>query len=425
MKDKLIKKLPNRPGVYFFKKGKEILYIGKATSLRNRVKSYFSKDPEGKSTSYGAGLIETRGPLIVKMVQEANNIDWQETDSVLEALILEAKLIRQHTPPFNVREKDDKSFLCVEFTRERFPRVLLVRARDASRGERFGPFTSAQSIREALRILRRIFPYSTHPPEKISGPNPRSRPRGCFEYEIGLCPGTCVGAINAADYRRNVRHLRMFFRGQKKMLLRTLAKEMRAAAKVTEFERAEKIRRQIFALRHIQDVALIGEEQIAMRKSPKREPRIEGYDISNISGTSAVGAMVVFQGSRPTKAEYRRFRIRTVAGVNDTGMLAEILKRRFGRNSEAAPSESNWALPQLILIDGGVGQVNAARQVVAEAGYRIPVVGIAKGPDRKKNEVIGRIPAGFDIKTLVAVRDEAHRFAMNYHRKVRARRIFE
>ena len=408
---KLCKDLPATPGVYLMRdRSGRVLYVGKAVNLKRRARSYFERPQE---------------PRIKELVGRIASIAHARTDTAIEALILEAKLIRQHTPPFNVREKDDKSFLCVEFTRERFPRVLLVRARDASRGERFGPFTSAQSIREALRILRRIFPYSTHPPEKISGPNPRSRPRGCFEYEIGLCPGTCVGAINAADYRRNVRHLRMFFRGQKKMLLRTLAKEMRAAAKVTEFERAEKIRRQIFALRHIQDVALIGEEQIAMRKSPKREPRIEGYDISNISGTSAVGAMVVFQGSRPTKAEYRRFRIRTVAGVNDTGMLAEILKRRFGRNSEAAPSESNWALPQLILIDGGVGQVNAARQVVAEAGYRIPVVGIAKGPDRKKNEVIGRIPAGFDIKTLVAVRDEAHRFAMNYHRKVRARRIFE
>jgi excinuclease ABC subunit C len=408
----IFKNLPETPGVYLMKDGNgRILYIGKAANLKRRVSSYFLRPHDSR---------------IEKLVSEIRKIDYKKTESALEALILEAELIKKHEPPFNIKEKDDKSFLYVEITDEEFPRVLLTRGRRLEKQSyevkpskfKFGPFTSASSIREALRIIRRIFPYNVHPPEKI-----KKFTRTCFDYEIGLCPGTCVGLINKTDYAKNVRNIKLLFEGKKSKILKNLEKEMKSAGRRLEFEKAEKLKRQIFALRHIQDVALIADEQI---RNSIREPadeiqnseqRIEGYDISNISGTSAVGSMVVFTNGQPDKNEYRKFRIRTIKKSDDVGMLKEILRRRFSRTSPAG----GWPLPALILIDGGKGQVNGAKEVLEEIGLRIPVIGIAKGAKRKKNEFIGEVPKGFDKKTLIKVRNEAHRFAVSYHRVLRGR----
>ena len=196
---------------------------------------------------------------------------------------------------------------------------------------------------------------------------------------------------------------------------------MKAASAALEFEAAEKLKRQIFALRHIQDVALISSDAplFSTGYRPMANSRIEGYDVSNISGTSAVGSMVVFCGGKPDRTEYRKFKIRTITGSNDFGMLKEVLRRRF--RHPAAKGGFGWALPDLVLIDGGRGQVNAAEEVLSETGLKIPVVGIAKGPERKRNDIIGFLPKGFDKRTLILVRDEAHRFAIQYHKKVRAR----
>ena len=218
-------KFPDSPGVYFFLKGKEVLYIGKATSLRDRVKSYFGKD-----------LIETRGPIILDMVFKADKIKWKITDSVLEALILEAELIKKHQPIFNVQEKDDKSFLYVEITKETFPRVVLVRGKDNPSASAFGPFISGSSLREALKILRRIFPWNTHPENEIG-----KLKRECLQRQIGLCPGTCVGAIDRKAYLKNIAKLKLFFKGRKKKIVATLEREMAAASKKLEFEEAGKI----------------------------------------------------------------------------------------------------------------------------------------------------------------------------------------
>lgn len=396
----LYKNLPDSPGVYLMKDGAgRILYVGKAGNLRRRVSSYFSRPMESR---------------LEKLLSEVVKIDCEKTDTAIEALMLEAELIKKHEPPFNIKDKDGRSFLYVEITRDKFPRVMLARGRSIVYGKRYGPFTSASSIREALRIIRRVFPFNTHKAEKSGGENRRP----CFDYEMNLCPGVCAGAISRPDYLKTVKNIQLFFEGKKSRILKNLEKEMAVAGRNLDFEKAARIRGQIFALRHIQDVALIQENRLEHpRESGMKsgDYRIEGYDISNISGASAVGSMAVFVDGKPDKNEYRKFKVRTVSGSNDVGMMKEILRRRF---------KNNWPLPDLILVDGGLGQVNAARQVLSEAGLKIPAVGIAKGPARNRNEFIGGVPAGVDLRVLIKVRDEAHRFGISYHKKLRSREFF-
>ena len=412
------KKLPETPGVYLMKDAAgRVLYVGKAGNLRRRVSSYFERPHDVR--------IEA---LVVKI----KKVDYEKTDTALEALIREAELIKTLMPPFNVREKDDKSFLYIEITKEKFPRVLLVRGKDgAGQGKRYGPFVSASSVREALKILRKIFPWSMHDPERVG-----KFARPCFDCEIGLCPGTCVGAISREEYLKNIGRLQFFLEGEKKRLLQSLTKEMSAAGKKLEFEKAERLRRQIFALQHIRDTALIADSEVLVPAGRgTRSYRIEGYDISNTSGTSAVGSMVVFENGEPDKNEYRKFKIRSVFKPNDVGMLTEILERRFkhfsgGRvrvgqmgnahkGSGDVGVQNGWRLPDLVLIDGGIAQANAARRVLLRTGLRIPIVGIVKGPERKRNDILGAIPKGVQKATLVRVRDEAHRFAIGYYKALR------
>ncbi len=403
MKASEYRKLPETPGVYIMKDAAgQILYVGKAGNLRRRVSSYFERPHDVR---------------IQTLVSRIASVDHRNTDTAIEALILEAELIRKFMPPFNVKEKDDKSFLYITITKEKFPRVLLVRGRDLAgdAGKRFGPFTSASSAREALKVLRKIFPWSTHDPDRIG-----TFARPCFDYEIGLCPGTCVGAVSRKDYLKNIANLKLFLAGKKARVVRNLEMEMAAASRGLEFEKAEKLRRRIFALKHIEDTAFISDSEVVLPgpAGVSRRPfRIEGYDISNISGTSAVGSLVVFTDGTPDRDAYRKFRIRTVSGSNDVAMLTEVLTRRL-RHLE-------WPLPDLFLIDGGLPQANAAHRVVRSAGLRIPVVGLAKGPERKRNDVVGALPKGVTIKTLIQVRDEAHRFAIGYHKALRRARSLE
>ncbi|MBI2035096.1 MAG: excinuclease ABC subunit UvrC [Candidatus Liptonbacteria bacterium] len=420
---KAISRLPDSPGVYLMRgKGRVVLYIGKAGNLQRRVSSYFL--PASPIAGQGGRPQENR---IQKLVTEIRKIDYRQTETAIEALILESRLIKKYLPPYNIREKDDKSFLFVEITREKFPRVLLVRGKDGSHGLRFGPFTSASSIREALRIVRKIFPFNTHPSQSASKVTIgvrtfEARPktpvefgqRGCFNWQIGLCPGVCVGQVSSALYKKTINNIKLFFEGKKQKIIKKLEKEMQSFAEALEYERAEKIKRQIFALQHINDVALISEVDNQAPGVGCQVSRIEGYDISNISGTSAVGSMVVFVNWKPDKKEYRKFKIKTIVGANDVGMMKEVLARRF---------QNNWPVPNLILVDGGLGQVNVARKVLSEFGLGIPVVGIAKGAKRKRNDIIGTLPPGFNKKTLIQVRYEAHRFAISYHKKIRGRKF--
>lgn len=383
---KIPKNIPQSSGVYLIKKRKEILYIGKAGNIQKRVESYF-RSSDNK---------------IKKLINDATSISFLKTETVIEALILEAKLIKKIKPSYNVKEKDDRSFLYVAFTKEKFPRVILVRGREMRKKdfkEVFGPFVSSSNIQEALKIIRRIFPFSAHDPKKKFN-------KPCFDYEIGLCPGTCINKVDRKEYLKNISNIKKFFKGEKAGILKSLKKEMLFYSNNLNFEKAEKIKRQINAVLHIRDTSLITAESFA----EKRKERWEGYDISNISGVFAAGSMVVFEDGEPKKEEYRKFKIRTINKANDVGMLREVLSRRF---------KKTWLLPFLILVDGGKGQVSATRDVLNSCGLKIPVIGVAKGEKRNKNEFIGIIPKGINKKDLLYLRDEAHRFAINYHKKLR------
>lgn len=399
-----IKKLPDLPGVYFFKNTQgEILYVGKATSLRDRVRSYFAND-----------LIETRGPLLVKMLGEAVNVDFEETDSVLEALINEANLIKKHQPPYNTREKDDKSFNYVIVTKEDFPRILTIRGRELEQAEyeesqvylsKFGPFTQGASLREALKIVRRIFPYRDKCMPNSDKP--------CFNAQIGLCPGVCAGIFSQKDYKKTIRHIILFFEGKKKKLIKNLEREMKAYAKNREFEKASQVKRTIFALQHIQDIALIKNNRL-----PKTEGietfRLEAYDVAHMAGKDVVGVMTVVEDGEARRDQYRRFKIKENPGVNDTGALKEILKRRLNHDE--------WPLPQIIVVDGGKAQINVANLVLEERGLKIPVVSVLKDERHKPREILGKQPLITDRESdILMVNSEAHRFAIAYHRNLRGR----
>jgi excinuclease ABC subunit C len=414
IKEKL-KKLSKTPGVYIFKdKSEEILYIGKATNLKSRVGSYFP----GRGDRHN----------VTAMMDKIHYIEIRKTETVLEALILEANLIKKHKPKYNIEGKDDKSFSYFVITSEEFPRVLIFRESDFSnkkyrekvytKAKIYGPYTSKVQMLIALKIIRKIFPFHARS-EKSE--------KGCLASQIGLCPGPYDGNISKTDYKKNIKGIRMILEGKKKRLVKTLEKEMKIFAKEENFEKAAEARNKIFALTHIQDIALISENRDAInRVSAGASMRIEAYDISNISGTFGVGSMVVFQGREENKSEYRKFKIKTIEGADDTGMMREILTRRF-RNS--------WKLPNLIILDGGRGHVNMAEKVLEELGLNIPLIGVAKGPTRKIEDyklVFSRkFPATNshfskeirkileDKKIIERITDEAHRFAISYHRKLR------
>ena len=241
-------KLPDAPGVYFFKREGKILYVGKATSLRDRVLSYFSAD-----------VIETRGPRIVDMVAKADRISFQKTDSVLEALLLEAELIKKLEPPYNTEGKDDKSFNYIVITNENFPRVLVVRQKDLNskleaRSHKlktiFGPFPHGSLLKEALRIIRKIFPFRDNKCQPNQG-------KPCFNRQIGLCPGVCTGEITKEQYVKTIHRIKLFFGGKKTQILKNLELEMETVARIRNFERAGGIKKTLFALKHIQDISLI------------------------------------------------------------------------------------------------------------------------------------------------------------------------
>jgi len=387
-KEKLISKMkhfPDSPGVYFMRdKNRRILYIGKASSLKRRVLSYFQRPQETR---------------LEQMLSQVRNIDTQKTDSVIEALFLENDLIKKYKPKYNVKLKDDKTFLGIFITKEDWPKVMPARITEKlPKGEFYGPFPETSSVREALQIIRKIFPFrvSCIP---LSG-------KACLEYHLGMCPGVCIGKISKEDYQRTIKQIKLFLKGHKKQVISDIQKQMRVAAKNLEFEKAAKLRDRVFALKHIQDVTLIQEEELKAKVDVPS--RIEAYDISNIGGQFAVGSMVVFTEGLIDKNQYRKFKIKSVKGANDIAMLKEVLSRRL--------NHSEWQMPDLILIDGGKGQVYGVKEVLASHRINIPVVGIAKGIKRDKDEIIKEKELNIDKKLLLRIRDEAHRFAVQYYR---------
>ena len=411
---KKIQKIPDTPGVYFFlDKTKKVLYIGKATSLRDRTRSYFSPD-----------LATTRGPLITSMIEKATSLDWRQTDSVLEALILEANLIKTYKPKHNTDLKDDKSWNYVVLTKENFPRVLLVRGKnleqefpEKTRLHTFGPFPHGMQLKEALKIIRKIFPYrdTCVPAEEMLALG--KRPKACFNHQVGLCPGVCDGSISKTEYRKIIRRIVLLFSGKKVMLLKTLERDMKQAAKEEKFEEAARLRSQVFALNHIQDVSLIKDEY----RSPSlglgtASTRIEAYDVAHLGGSSHVGVMVVVENGQPIKNDYRKFKLRQATPGDDPGSLKEILSRRLGHDE--------WPMPRIIAVDGSTAQINAAEAVLKEYGMQIPIVGVVKDEKHRPRDIRGNrdLIKGRERDILLA-NAEAHRFAIGYHRADRNRKM--
>jgi len=390
--------LPETPGVYFFrdKEGK-ILYIGKATSLRDRVRSYFSPD-----------LIKTRGLRLVSMVTIAETVTHQATESVLEALLLESKLIKDHTPIYNIKEKDNKSFTCVVITKEAYPRVLTMRIRDYEKKFTkketlaiYGPFASLTQLRLAMKIIRRMFPFRDR---CVPG---QAKP--CFNFQIGLCPGVCVGLISEKEYKEHITNIRKLLEGKKSDIKKSLEKNMHEFAKHKEFEKAAVARNTLFALDHIKDTNLITQEDIVSFKD--NNFRIEAYDVAHISGTNRVGVMVVMEGKQKVTDEYRKFKL--PEDINDDyAGLREVLRRRL--------NHTEWRYPDLIVFDGGMGQKRAGEEVLAEAGVLIPCVSVVKDERHKPKDIIGRKElVDNHKKEILLANQESHRFAIGYHKLLR------
>ena len=420
--------------MYLFKHGRKVLYVGKATSLRDRVRSYFDDD-----------LIATRGPRIVDMVTKADRIAFETAPTVLEALVRETALIKKYLPHANVDGKDDKTFLYAVITDENIPRVLVVRGKDidfrnrktrlnlTSESSRFdlvlraiyGPFPSGAQLREGLRLIRKIFPFfNTAKPVMAKGKHHQAHLE--FNKQIKQYPRE----FSPAEYRRTIRKVMLFLNGRGKELRRALEKEMRIAAKEERFEDAVEARRELFALDHIQDVSLIKDEHRYPKNVPigtNRGYRIEAYDTAHISGTNAIGVMTVVEDGAPVKKEYRTFRIRGVlkprrrevevptkaSGNDDIASLKEVLSRRLGH--------PEWPFPKAIVVDGGRAQKKAAEAVLKETGVSIPVAAVVKDERHRPREVIGARSAGISEADAVLANAEAHRFSLARHRRARSR----
>ncbi len=386
--------LPETPGVYFFlDKQKEVLYIGKATSLHDRVKSYFTQD-----------LFETRGPKIQSMRERIAFIAFLDTDSVLEALILESNLIKAKQPPYNTDAKDDKSYYFVVITKEIYPRVLMVRGRDIEQKKfiekikyLFGPFPSGSALRIALKIVRKIFPF-----RDMCVPHSEKK---CFSAQMHLCPGVCVGDISPEEYAKTINHIRLFFEGHKSDIVKQLEKEMKQSAQALHFEHANEIKKMLFGLRHIEDVALTKDD---LRE--KHMHRIEAYDVAHLGGKASVGVMTVVEQSRSNPSEYRQFILKEQHNGNDLTALKEILSRRF--------KHKEWRLPEIIVVDGSWPQINIAKEVLETSGLSLPLIGVVKNAQHKPDHFVGEemLMKRFEKEILLA-NDEAHRFAITFHRK--------
>jgi excinuclease ABC subunit C len=547
-------KLPDRPGVYLMKGTRgDVLYVGKAQSLRSRVRSYWQKHG-------GYGEVHR----IREVIDRVAEVEYTLTDSVSEALLLEANLIKRYRPRFNVRLKDDKSYPYIKITLgDDFPRIERTRKLLNDGSRYFGPYASASSVDESMNLVRRLFPFRTCTIDIHDGQRALQRP--CLLYHIKRCQGPCIQAISKADYRADVTQVELFLEGRQETLVRALGNEMAQAAEREDYERAavlrDKIRAiertmesqkmaafarteldlvglarqdsqaavQLFAIRNGKligrDVYLLdaareaGDDEViegfllqyytratsvpsqvfipsrlsdtadveaflaARRGGPvhlhvpqrgeKRELmalatrnatetlareqarwladqgktlvaleelaealglpaaplRIECYDISNFQGRESVGSMVVFEDGKPRSGEYRRFRIRSVTGSNDFASHQEVLRRRFRRataGEEGNEEERRWKLPDLVIVDGGKGQVSAAKEVLDELGlHDLPLAGLAK--EREELFLPGRTdpvllpPTSSALYLVQRIRDEAHRFAIAYHRDLRSK----
>ena len=370
-----LKTLPAEPGVYFHRNAEnKIIYIGKAAVLKNRVMNYFQKGH--------------KDPKTILLVADIADTEWVTTASEVEALFLESEFIKRYKPKYNIDLKDDKNWLYVKISAEEFPVISYVRRPMDDKAHYFGPFTSSDALRRAMRMLRKVFPYVTHE----HWPN-----RGCLQFHLGLCPGPEAGAITAVAYRKTIRRLELYLHGQQTKLMADLQTDMQRASKRQDFEAAARLRDQLTDLKSFgkqmifgdreafdltRDQALTGlAERLGLPSAPRR---IEAFDISHLGGVDNVASMVVFTDGVPNRDDYRRFKM-NLTGNDDTAHMREVITRRFGPKHA-----SEWPKPDLILIDGGQPQLAAALSVLDGMGVGVPAVGLAK----REEEIIRRLLGG-------------------------------
>ncbi|MDD2680107.1 MAG: excinuclease ABC subunit UvrC [Candidatus Omnitrophica bacterium] len=395
---------PNAAGVYLMKDASgAVLYVGKAKSLKKRLTSYLSRGLAAKT---------------IALMGKVRDIECRTCANESLALLLEAGLIHKHKPKYNVSLRDDKSFPYVKITPEAFPAVYITRKKEDDGAKYLGPYTSAKLLKEALKIIRHSFPYRSC----------RVLPRkACIYYRLHLSPAPCIGAVNRQEYAKTINSITLILEGKADSLMQRLAKDMELKAKNLDFEAAGKLRDQLSALSSLgqakEGLNSIDElrDLQGLLHLPKLPERIEAFDISNLSGEQAVGSLVTFLKSRPDKNNYRRFRIKTVAGINDYAMLSEVIKRRYARLvREKSP------LPDLILIDGGRAHLLTAARELANLGLDIPLASIAK---EEEHIYTGESPAPLKLTAdtpalnlFRRIRDEAHRFAVSYHHILRRKK---
>ena len=431
--------LPATPGVYFHKNASgAIIYIGKAAVLKNRVRQYFQQS-------------RMRDPKTDALVAEIADTDWIEVESEIDALFLEAEMVRRYLPPYNILLRDDKSLQYVRIDlKSDHPTVSFTRRPLDDKAEYYGPYMNGWQVKRALKHLRRIFPYSVTKYEATMGSK--------LYQQIGLDPGVESGRTSLNEYRANLRKLGQYLRGEKVAIIKQIEKDMKIAAKNADFEQAAHLRNQMYAISALgkqiifsdrefldmsKDRGLMGLASLLSMDLPPK--RIEGYDISHMSGTDTVASMVVFSQGIPDKTSYRKFKMR-IPGNNDFAHMNEVIARRLSEKNRKA-----WGLPSLFLIDGGKGQLSAALMARDAAGFSaIPMIGLAKREEeiviktaehkkttpgvsgvlvntkyaqdlhayiRESDDfVLVELPKNNDIvKLLQRIRDESHRFAVSYH----------
>ena len=412
-------KLPRKSGVYIFRDSqKDVLYVGKAIDLYHRVASYFNKDVDIKTAT-----------LVLKIA----SLETIIVESELEALILEANLIKKYLPPFNIRLMDDKDYLYIGITKEDFPKVITCRKHDLSKMKKhWGPFPSSKTVRNTLKSLRRVFPWCSNPPKFTRTPlRWQAKYRACFYYHLGLCPEACVGLISPKDYQKIINRFSIFLEGRKDQLLEELTKEMVNFSEKQQFEQAAKVKKILEGINYLTQTNRVKsylenpnfleeENQKALAELQKvlnldkLPQRIEGYDISNIQGKDATGSMVVLTQGEIDKSQYRKFKIHISGKPNDVGMHKEMIKRRL--------KHPEWPFPDMIIVDGGRGQVRGVKLEIENCKLEIPLFGLAKKQEwlyPPEGEIIKLPRKSLSLRLLQKLRDESHRFAISYHRKLR------
>ncbi len=393
---------PKAPGVYLMKDALgEVIYIGKARSLKNRLASYLGRDLSLKTQA---------------MVSRIHDIEFKLCANESMALLLEAGLVRKYKPKYNIALRDDKSFPMVKITNEYFPSVQITRKRVNDGSRYFGPYANSGLLKQAMKTIRKNFPYF------VSGPTSED---SRFDQNIGLAPLKDMGR---KEYLKRINIISLILEGELEGLIKKISKQMRDKSDKMDFEEAARLRDQIASLEvinasHAGDFSPQGLDVLKrVMKLQKAPQRIEAFDISNISGKEACGSMVSFYSGKPDKANYRRFRIKTVSGIDDYLMLREVVKRRYSRLLKY-----NMPLPDLIVIDGGRGHLQAAQDEISALSLDIPMLSIAKEKEnvyiKGKNGPINlnRYPSALNL--IRRVRDEAHRFAVAYHHLLRRRTV--